>query len=285
MGLEGILDGELMQAELRLDPPQEIEPGLVQADPDHVPGLARPFPGLLDRDLPHAPAPRIDCRRDDAGHALGLNGDELERVCHDDPTHNSSGRCHDVTRMRRSASADAGWWWIRVRRGTLARRPQGIDPMTKTVTSLFHSEHHATAAASHLKQAGIPADDIDIWTTPHNLAPLLEDLGVSRTDAHAYAEGVIRGGTVVIVKCDASAVDEVVGILDKEGVLDLDEQQAAWRSEGWEGPAAAEQAGDLTGSSEMARSRTDSTGAEQTEVVVHGRIRIQSRRAERPVQE
>ena len=157
--------------------------------------------------------------------------------------------------------------------------------MTKTVTSLFHSEHHATAAASHLKQAGIPADDIDIWTTPHNLAPLLEDLGVSRTDAHAYAEGVIRGGTVVIVKCDASAVDEVVGILDKEGVLDLDEQQAVWRSEGWEGPVAAEQAGDLTGSSEMARSRTDSTGAEQTEVVVHGRIRIQSRRAERPVQE
>jgi hypothetical protein len=167
----------------------------------------------------------------------------------------------------------------------LARRPQGIDPMTKTVTSLFHSEHHATAAASHLKQAGLPADDIDIWTTPHNLAPLLEDLGVSRTDAHAYAEGVIRGGTVVIVKCDASAVDEVVGILDKEGVLDLDEQQAAWRSEGWEGPAAAEQASDLTRSPEMARPRTDSTAAERTEAVVHGRIRIQSRKAERPVQE
>jgi hypothetical protein len=167
----------------------------------------------------------------------------------------------------------------------LARRLQGIDPMTKTVTSLFHSEQHATAAASHLKQAGIPADDIDIWTTPHNLAPLLEDLGVSRTDAHAYAEGVIRGGTVVIVKCDASLVDEVVGILDREGVLDLDEQQAAWSSEGWEGPAAAEQAGDLTRSPEMARSRTDRTAAEQTDVVVHGRIRIQSRKAARPMQE
>jgi hypothetical protein len=87
------------------------------------------------------------------------------------------------------------------------------------------------------------------------------------------------------VKCDASAVDEVVGILDKEGVLDLDEQQAAWRSEGWEGPAAAEQASDLTRSPEMARPRTDSTAAERTEAVVHGRIRIQSRKAERPVQE
>ena len=73
--------------------------------------------------------------------------------------------------------------------------------MTKTVTSLFHSEHHATTAANRLKQAGIPADAIDIWTTPHNLPPLLEDLGVSRADAYAYQEGVIRGGTVVIVRC------------------------------------------------------------------------------------
>jgi hypothetical protein len=162
--------------------------------------------------------------------------------------------------------------------------------MTKTVTSLFHSGHHASAAASHLKQAGIPADDIDIWTTPHNLAPLLEDLGVSRTDAHAYAEGVIRGGTVVIVKCNGSAVDAVVGILDREGVLDLDEQQDAWRAEGWEGPAGAERpagterSGDLTGSPGMDRSRTDRT-AESTDVVARGRIRIQSRKAERPAQE
>lgn len=139
--------------------------------------------------------------------------------------------------------------------------------MTKTVTSLFHSERHAAAAASQLKQAGIAADDIDIWTTPHNLAPLLEDLGVSRSDAYAYAEGVVRGGTVVIVKCDAPRVDEVVGILDQEGVLDLDEQQAAWRTEGWEGPDAAGQGGD------------------EAEAVVHGRFRVQALKADRPAGE
>lgn len=139
--------------------------------------------------------------------------------------------------------------------------------MTKTVTSLFHSEHHAAAAANRLKQAGIPADDIDIWTTPHNLAPLLEDLGVTRSDAYAYAEGVVRGGTVVIAKCDAPKVDEVVGILDQEGVLDLDEQQAAWRAEGWEGPDAT---GRATG---------------QAESIVHGRFRVQARKGERPAGE
>jgi len=151
--------------------------------------------------------------------------------------------------------------------------------MTKTVTSLFHSDQHANDAASRLKQVGIPANAIDLWTTPHNLAPLLEDLGVSRTDAHAYAEGVIRGGTVVIVKCDASEVGTVVDILDQEGVLDLDEQQAAWRSEGWEGAAAPEQAGELTESPEAPREMMDT---DRSEVVVHGRIRVQSFRVERP---
>jgi hypothetical protein len=43
VGLEGVLDGKLMQAELRLELAQEGEAGLVQADPDHVPGLARPL--------------------------------------------------------------------------------------------------------------------------------------------------------------------------------------------------------------------------------------------------
>ncbi len=94
--------------------------------------------------------------------------------------------------------------------------------MSKTVTSLFQSEQLATAAASHLKQAGIPRDAIDIWSTPHNLAPLLEDKGVSRSDAHAYVEGVIRGGSVVIVSCGDHHVDQVVSILDHEEVLDLD---------------------------------------------------------------
>ena len=116
--------------------------------------------------------------------------------------------------------------------------------MTKTVTSLFHTERHARAAADHLEQAGIPRDAIQIWSTPHNLAPLLEDDGVPRADA--YVEGVIRGGSVILVTCDDAEVERVVGILDQEGVLDLDEQQAAWRSEGWEGDQATAQPGEAS---------------------------------------
>jgi hypothetical protein len=165
--------------------------------------------------------------------------------------------------------------------------------MTKIVTSLFQSEELATAAASHLKQAGIPEDAIDIWSTPHNLAPLLEDKGVSRSDAYAYVEGVIRGGSVVIVSCGDHHVNQVVSILDHEGVLDLDGQQSSWRSEGWQehaaaglahrptGPSPSAQAGmatgeDLTGSPEMTQAKTDMAATGQPDEVGHGRVRIHS---------
>jgi hypothetical protein len=144
--------------------------------------------------------------------------------------------------------------------------------MTKTVTSLFHSEQHATQAARRLEQAGIPKDAIDIWTTPHNLAPLLEDLGVSRADAYAYVEGVVRDGTVIIVKCDDAAVGGVVGILDQEGVLDLDGERTSWRTEGRQEDEAAGLAGPDAGSARPAEAG-------------QGRVRIHSRSRERPAQE
>jgi len=156
--------------------------------------------------------------------------------------------------------------------------------MMKTVTSLFQSEQHAAAAVSHLEQAGIRRAGIDTWSTPHNLAPLLEDEGVSRSDANAYVEGVIRGGTLVIVRCPDDEVDTAVRILDREGVLDLDEQQTLWRFEGCQKDAAAKLAGSPHEASRSARSAPDMAATNQADKVGHGRIRIQSGTGERPVQ-
>jgi hypothetical protein len=172
--------------------------------------------------------------------------------------------------------------------------------MTKTVTSLFDSEQYATEAAKRLEQAGIPRDRIDIWSTPHNLAPLLEDAGVSRSDAYAYVEGVLRGGSVIIVSCSDHEVGRVVDIFDHEGMLDLDEQRASWRSEGWEeytaaagtgslaGPSRSAEAGtgagyDLTGSPDITRAKADTETGSQPNTASHGRVRIHSRNVERPV--
>src|SRR5215204_7083453 len=63
----------------------------------------------------------------------------------------------------------------------------------------------------------------------------LTGAGVDERDAHTYAEGVRRGGTLVTVRADQSMADRVIDILDDEGTVNLDEREASWRQEGWTG--------------------------------------------------
>jgi uncharacterized protein (TIGR02271 family) len=171
--------------------------------------------------------------------------------------------------------------------------------MTKTVTCLYQDQEKAAAIVSRLEQAGITRGNISFYSTSSdNLIDDLENDGVPRTDAHAYAEGVRRGGSLVAVECDEDEVDRVIGILDDDGVLDLDEQQTSWRSEGWQGfdastsggttgglGAAAGLAGsftgssgttwtemgageDITGSADMTRARTDTAGLNGRDEVI-----------------
>ena len=67
----------------------------------------------------------------------------------------------------------------------------------------------------------------------------LVDAGVDENDAHAYAEGIRRGGALVTVRASDTEVDRIVDILDDEGTVDFDERETTWRSEGWTGASAA----------------------------------------------
>jgi uncharacterized protein (TIGR02271 family) len=204
--------------------------------------------------------------------------------------------------------------------------------MSKTVTCLYQDQQKASEIVSRLEQAGISRGGIDVYSDASgSLMDALENAGVPSSDAHAYAEGVRRGGSLVAVECDDDEVERVIDILDDDGVLDLDEQQTSWRSEGWQGhdtsasggmtggvgAAAAGLAGGLTGSSgttrtevgagddvtgspDITRARTDTTGTSRGDEVIpiaeeelhvgkrqvgHGRVRIQSRVVETPVSE
>ena len=203
--------------------------------------------------------------------------------------------------------------------------------MSKTITCLYQDQQKADEIVSRLEQAGISRSNIDVYTdASDDLINDLENAGVPRSDAHAYAEGVRRGRSLVAVECDEGEVDQVISILDDDDVLDLDEQQTSWRSEGWQGydastagstgglgataagAAAAltgsssatrsgtDVAGDLTGSPDATRARTDvgdTSGRDEVIPVVEedlhvgkretsrGRVRIQSRVVERPVEE
>ena len=204
--------------------------------------------------------------------------------------------------------------------------------MSKTVTCLYQDQRKASEIVSLLEQAGISRSGINVYSdASDNLIDDLENAGVPRSDAHAYAEGVRRGGSVVAVECDDDEVERVIDILDDDGLLDLDEQQTTWRSEGWQGHGAATSGGmtgglgaaaaglagsltgssgtsrtdmgagdDVTGSPDITRARTDTAGVSTGDEVIpiaeeelhvgkrqvgQGRVRIQSRVVERPVEE
>ncbi len=82
--------------------------------------------------------------------------------------------------------------------------------------------------ASTLVGAGIGA-------AAGGLVGSLTDVGVNETDAHAYAEGVRRGGTLVTVKAEDALTARVTDILDRNGTVDMDDRTQQWRGEGWSG--------------------------------------------------
>jgi hypothetical protein len=58
-------------------------------------------------------------------------------------------------------------------------------------------------------------------------------MGVSEEEAGSFAEGVRRGGTLVIVEAADGMVDRAYAILNEHGAIDMNERTAQWRQSGW----------------------------------------------------
>jgi uncharacterized protein (TIGR02271 family) len=130
------------------------------------------------------------------------------------------------------------------------------------------------------------------------LTGALVDAGVDENDAHAYAEGIRRGGALVTVRASDAEVERIVDILDDEGTVDFDERETTWRSEGWTGTSAKAAGSTATGTTGLT-DRSSATSDRANEVIpvaeeeLHvgkrevnrGRVRLHSRVIERPVQE
>jgi hypothetical protein len=78
MGVVGILDRKIVQLELPLHALSTRHIRLVQADPDHVVGLAAPARGVIDRDVGDTPAFDVDAGCD---HAVGADGRGRSNGC------------------------------------------------------------------------------------------------------------------------------------------------------------------------------------------------------------
>jgi hypothetical protein len=84
-----------------------------------------------------------------------------------------------------------------------------------------------TAGASTLVGAGIGA-------ATGGIVGALVGAGIPEEDAHFYAEGVRRGGTLVMAKTSDEMANNAYTIMQRAGAVDVDERSGAYRSSGWE---------------------------------------------------
>lgn len=61
----------------------------------------------------------------------------------------------------------------------------------------------------------------------------LTDSGVDERDAHVYAEGVRRGGTLVTAKVEESRAAEAEAILQRSNWVNLPARRTAYEGQGW----------------------------------------------------
>ena len=63
----------------------------------------------------------------------------------------------------------------------------------------------------------------------------LTDAGVDESDAHVYAEGIRRGGTLVSVRVDELKEDAAASILRQAGSVDVKDRRSEYEAGGWTG--------------------------------------------------
>ncbi len=86
------------------------------------------------------------------------------------------------------------------------------------------------AAISGLAGAGVGAVAGGITG---GLLGALIDMGIPEERANYYAEGVRRGGTLLIVRTDDERTRDAVDIVNRYRPIDLNERSSQWRESGW----------------------------------------------------
>ena len=106
----------------------------------------------------------------------------------------------------------------------------------------------------------------------------LANMGVPEDEAHYYAEGVRRGGTLITVHARSDDIaDCAANVMRQHGAVDIDERSQQWRSQGWTG--------------KLGTGKEDVMPVVKEELVVgkravnHGGVRVYSHVVETPVEQ
>lgn len=106
--------------------------------------------------------------------------------------------------------------------------------MAKTAVALYDTMNEARQVTDELSNAGFDRSSIRLMSTQDNdTIDTLTNAGLPRHDAEAYAEGIRRGGRLVMITTDDSRIDTAVDIMDRYNSIDVQERAELWRSEGW----------------------------------------------------
>lgn len=119
----------------------------------------------------------------------------------------------------------------------------------RTLSAFFDSQSDAQRAVDRLLAAGISQGDIRLVPGQGGDAAVTErseqhrgffaalaDFFMPDEDRYTYAEGLSRGGYLVVVdNLGAAYYADALDILDDEGAVNLEEREQQWRSEGWAG--------------------------------------------------
>jgi hypothetical protein len=61
----------------------------------------------------------------------------------------------------------------------------------------------------------------------------LVGLGIPEEEAHTYAEGIKRGGTLVVVRTRDEMADRAASILDRFNPVDINRRSESWKQKNW----------------------------------------------------
>jgi len=124
----------------------------------------------------------------------------------------------------------------------------------QTLVALYDDAASARQVLNELRAAGLPhdrfwisgdatgtadlgssrlTDFVSDFATPESRVRSLTRLGVPEDDAHLYAEGVRRGGTLLIGEVTDDDAERALAIVERSSPVDLAERGERYRTAGW----------------------------------------------------
>ena len=172
--------------------------------------------------------------------------------------------------------------------------------MAKTVIGLFDDVREAQQVVQALVDDGFRRQDIRTLTSQEGASVgALTGHGVPEPEAQFYAEGLRRGGALVLVDAADERADRAAAIMERYPAVDLEARTASWRQHGWTGydpQARPYTAAEVARERERYRTRDVDTGELKVPVVEEhvqvgtrqvrrGGVRLYARVVEEPVEQ